>query len=781
VHKSTLIACTLPLLVAGAGLAQDALPIIPGAHGFGIETPAGSGRHLDQAKLQSGWDAALVARWSFDDGKPGGALQGDAALAPNGQGLALRVSGKGSLSLAKADGYVKPGDSFTVTAWVRLDKPFGAFAQNTADDGSNWYLGSVRHGIQKWMFGAKSPDGASTHAIWVGDPITEPKWRHFAAVYDGETGAMRLYINACMVAQTGRKVIKALPAARSAKLSLGGGLTGMIDDVMLFSALLTQEQILAIHADQHDAYLGPNKTTVYKVTNLNTEGPGSLAEALAAVGPRVVVFEVSGNIDFTPFGRLGISNPYITVAGQTAPSPGITLIGCELGIGTHDVLLEHIRIRAGDQSKTGKVEKGSSGWTQFSERDCMKISGDRIVLDHCTFSWATDELVQTRARHITFRRNLFAEALASPKHHKGTHSKALLILDQGSREVTIPEEQRDSQYVAVIDNLFAFNGDRNPVAHGCAKLVVANNFVYCAMVRPFIGMSASLVPERGSRGGLMLASLVGNHYDRVPHAIRLIVRNGSVGKVYLGELRYTYDDKDGKVVTEHITDPWTAPHMLIFKEWMGKPITPERAKVDAPPIAIPGYTVKASHAVRDFVLKHAGARPADRSPTDARVVQLVRERKGKVPGTLDDVGGWPELAENRRELTLPENPSADDDGDGYTNLEEWLHGFAAEVEEPKEFENIRVREGGGTTWAEPARRCPPPRDGDNHDETVVDHLFERSGKRCARSGNRRRAARTTTNPFDPVDVAGPRSCQRKPRRVVQLLGVKWQRDHRANV
>jgi hypothetical protein len=62
-------------------------------------------------------------------------------------------------------------------------------------------------------------------------------------------------------------------------------------------------------------------------------------------------------------------------------------------------------------------------------------------------------------------------------------------------------------------------------------------------------------------------------------------------------------------------------------------------------------------------------------------VQQVRNRTGRIIQSQDDVGGWPELQENYRELTVPANPNGDDDGDGYTNLEEWLHGFAAEVEQ----------------------------------------------------------------------------------------------------
>jgi hypothetical protein len=100
-------------------------------------------------------------------------------------------------------------------------------------------------------------------------------------------------------------------------------------------------------------HLDPPHTTVYKVTNLNTSGPGSLTAALEAEGPRVVVFEVSGNIDFRPYRALAINNPYLTVAGQTAPSPGITLVGCELHLNAHDVSrVDGETLAAGERPRT---------------------------------------------------------------------------------------------------------------------------------------------------------------------------------------------------------------------------------------------------------------------------------------------------------------------------------------------------------------------------------------------------------------------------------------------
>jgi len=446
-------------------------------------------------------------------------------------------------------------------------------------------------------------------------------------------------------------------------------------------------------------HLDAPKTQVIKVTNLNPDGPGSLRAALEAEGPRVAVFEVSGNIEMV--GGVSINHPYLTVAGQTAPSPGITLKRCELNMRASDVLLQHIRVRVGDLLDPNRPERNEkSGWTQWSERDNMKVGGDRVVVDHCSFSWATDENVQSRGSDLTFRHNILSEGLNSPKHHKGGHSKGLLILKQGEGE---------GQNVAVIGNLFAHNADRNPTAASGVKTAIINNLIYGACLRPGIGMTLSNAPRRGlTHGGGACASVIGNHFDKTRCAIRFISRRDEeVGKVFLGELLFSYTDAQmtqyeqamKEILTEEqfqefrknredppgpvdarIQDPWTAPHMLIFKEWCGETVYPERSKVVEPPVVVPGLKIRPTGEVRDWVLVNAGARPADRDPVDERVVREVRTRTGTIPASQDNVGGWPKLAKNHRKLTLPDNPNGDDDGDGYTNIEEWLHAFAADVE-----------------------------------------------------------------------------------------------------
>jgi hypothetical protein len=97
-------------------------------------------------------------------------------------------------------------------------------------------------------------------------------------------------------------------------------------------------------------------------------------------------------------------------------------------------------------------------------------------------------------------------------------------------------------------------------------------------------------------------------------------------------------------------------------------------------VVVPNLEIRPATEVREWVLATAGARPMDRDPVDVRIIREVHDRTGNIPSSQEDVGGWPELAKNHRDLELPANPNSDDDGDGYTNLEEWLHGFSERVE-----------------------------------------------------------------------------------------------------
>ncbi len=129
---------------------------------------------------------------------------------------------------------------------------------------------------------------------------------------------------------------------------------------------------------------------------LRKKGPGSLAEALAAKGPRIIVFEVAGAIDLART-TLTISEPHVTVAGQTAPSPGITLLRGGIDVKTHDVILSHLRVLMGVDGQAR-----FSGW----EADAFStVAAQRVVVENCTFLWAIDENMSASGPRFTGQRS----------------------------------------------------------------------------------------------------------------------------------------------------------------------------------------------------------------------------------------------------------------------------------------------------------------------------------------------------------------------------------------
>src|SRR6185436_17357843 len=88
---------------------------------------------------------------------------------------------------------------------------------------------------------------------------------------------------------------------------------------------------------------------VIAVTTLEDSGPGSFRAACDAEGPRIIVFRVAGTIALK--NPIVVKNPFLTIAGQTAPGDGICLRDATFGIATHDVIVRYLRSRLGDETK----------------------------------------------------------------------------------------------------------------------------------------------------------------------------------------------------------------------------------------------------------------------------------------------------------------------------------------------------------------------------------------------------------------------------------------------
>jgi pectate lyase len=366
---------------------------------------------------------------------------------------------------------------------------------------------------------------------------------------------------------------------------------------------------------------------ILRVTNLDAGGPGSFAEAVGAKGPRIVVFEVGGVIDLG--GRsIRITEPYVTIAGQTAPSPGITFIRGGIGIQTHDVIVRHIRVRPGE---AGHAKK--SGW----EVDAIGTSGaHNVIVDHCSCTWATDENLSASgprfagedvqqwrrgtSRTITFSNCIIAEGLSRSTHAKGEHSKGTLIHDNCTE-------------IAIVSNLYAHNRDRNPLFKGGARGVVVNNYIYNPSSR---AMHYALVPgEWGLRPyatGQMV--IVGNVLEPGPSSPKGMPlfrhHRGGPSEVFLADNLVIGADDEAPLV-----------------EVDGRAEPGECRVLDAMPFWPPELTALSADQVRQHVLANAGARPWDRDEVDRRIVAEALSGQGRIIDSEQEVGGYPQVEPTR--------------------------------------------------------------------------------------------------------------------------------------
>jgi pectate lyase len=389
--------------------------------------------------------------------------------------------------------------------------------------------------------------------------------------------------------------------------------------------------------------------SVYRVTNLNASGAGSLKACIDGASARTCVFEVSGTIRLTS--DLIIRNNRITIAGQTAPSPGILIRGASLRIQASDVLVQHLRIRPGDDRNGPSPEN----------RDALKIEGTsskpvkNVVIDHCSFSWAIDETVSVwgPTDNITFSNNIFAEALHQSLHPNGAHGFGVLLGAHSGSSVTM------------VGNLFAHMVERNPLSRA-SELVFVNNVVYD---RGTIDLDI-----QAENGATVKSTVVNNLFIRGPS----YSRNTSPIHIHTsGSFRVSSNSRVFQGGNKHIN--------------YVNQILSTSGSVYSGLIVTSSYPVWNSYmspqsnsndAVYNRVLAYAGARPQDRDSVDKRIVAQVKARSGRIINCVADdgssrcrgrhAGGYPWISQKRRALSLPSSQNKVT-SNGYTNLENWLH------------------------------------------------------------------------------------------------------------
>lgn len=423
---------------------------------------------------------------------------------------------------------------------------------------------------------------------------------------------------------------------------------------------------------------------VLVVDSLADDGsPGTLRWAVEQPFPRIVVFRVAGIIELQrPLwvggdrrDRIDGDNPYsyLTVAGQSAPGGGVTLTGypVHLANDVHDVVIRHLRVR---NTRVDRREASIGDGIGF-------VGAHDVVLDHVSVSWMADEGISLessdrRMNHdITVQYSLVAEGLLNGGHPSGgPHSRCVVVSD-GSHRVSLHH------------NLMISCNRRNPSLAGNSNLG--------SSAEPLTDVRYNVAYNFGDRGLQIgrgaLTNVVGNLLRYGPDSVAGLPIE-STDRTPSGTVAYLADNcvASGSG-SGYAVDCPDAQDSLVAASRRG--FLPELAEepFEAPEVTPP-------RRPEQCVLKVAGALPRD--PADERFLDdygsgggelgagdrsqddiVVPEPEAGEPPADADRDGMPDSWELARALDPndPRDAALDLDGDGYTEIEEYLDELASEL------------------------------------------------------------------------------------------------------
>ncbi|MDF2659676.1 MAG: hypothetical protein K0Q94_2467 [Paenibacillus sp.] len=391
---------------------------------------------------------------------------------------------------------------------------------------------------------------------------------------------------------------------------------------------------------------------VYIVTNLNDRGAGSFRDAVSQ-GNRTVVFNVYGTIELESL--LQIAGDNMTIAGQTAPGDGVTIIGAPVHIVADNIIVRYMRFRLGDINNM--------------EVDALYARGENIIIDHCSFSWGTDEVLSLyNNKNVTVQWSIVGEALANSIHSKGMHGFGGIWGTSSSYH----------------HNLILHNMDRNPRFVG-----------YTAPPYPdelLIDFRNNVIFDWGSHnshhGEGTDFNMINNYYKwgnstRTDRKSAIFCCGSNSNYFVNGN----YMDGDPAV---------TANNELGMYSW-GAGMTPAPGPIPRNPgLPVTTVTYQSATDAYELVLNGVGAIAPRRDSIDSRMVSEVRNREGRFIDSQREVGGYVQMAggpiltdsdsdgmPDIWEIARGLNPNSatdrngDDDSDGYTNLEEYINGIVS--------------------------------------------------------------------------------------------------------
>lgn len=398
---------------------------------------------------------------------------------------------------------------------------------------------------------------------------------------------------------------------------------------------------------------------VYTVTSLADGGPGSLRAALSAKEPRTVVFAVSGIIELES--ELSVRNGYLTVAGQTAPGTGITLKNQALVVEADHVIIRYLRFRPGDEAGI--------------ETDALSVySGDHIIIDHVSASWGNDETLtvspnpnvpESPIGHVTVQWSIISESLNKSVHRKGEHGYGSLVRGGGGSSYSFHHNLWAHHRARMPRPGNYLGRDTDPLG---PVMDFSNNVFYNW------GQGAS--GYNADTGSVSRYNFINNYYLAGPDsrgALAFEESNPHAIPFFRGNRM------------NHATprDPWS---LVRFRD--------ARTRRGTDPHPNGGLRVEDAGSAYRRVLAQAGA-ALHRDAVDLRIVAEVRNGTGRIIDKAAEVGGWPDHESPAGPLDsdgdgmpdrwetghglVPDDGGdgrMDPDGDGYTNLEDYLNCLA---------------------------------------------------------------------------------------------------------
>jgi hypothetical protein len=374
---------------------------------------------------------------------------------------------------------------------------------------------------------------------------------------------------------------------------------------------------------------------VIKVISLSggTE-PGTFKWAVSRNYPRIIVFEVGGVINLGE--QVIVYSPYLTIAGQTAPSPGVTLINGTFSIRTHDVILQHIMIRQG-ASGTGA---GGGLQTYGSQKNRVH----NVIVDHCSITWGTgnhmsatgdshgqvgntiEERRLNVSHRVTFQNNIAAEGILY-QGGPGENPKGSLTIGNATD-------------IAYIRNLYSKQHDRMPRTNTSAQAVLINNLAYGWDFRP-IAFGGTYYDEINEPHPAIIA-MIGNYGQHAEWSnVRTLgyLNNTGMGvHIYESDnLHFRYDGTPATVLAESSDN-----YGVVYLNEPGKWHSSFDGNILSP-ADVPAY-----------IQFNVGARPWDRDPIDQRIIDEVMNKTGVMIEHENDVGGYPDYEPTYSEFNLNE-------------------------------------------------------------------------------------------------------------------------------